>query len=54
MVVYLRLLSESFGFAMNALRNNKLRSKVNMIISVVTREITNKIIGTYPILIFDR
>jgi putative ABC transport system permease protein len=26
MIVYLRLLKESFGFAMNALRNNKLRT----------------------------
>lgn len=31
MVVYLRLLSESFGFAMNALRNNKLRTLLSLL-----------------------
>lgn len=31
MVVYLRLLSESFGFAMNALRNNKLRTFLSLL-----------------------
>ena len=31
MVVYLRLLKESFGFAMNALRNNKLRTLLSLL-----------------------
>ncbi len=31
MVVYLRLLTESFGFAMNALRNNKLRTLLSLL-----------------------
>ena len=31
MLVYLRLLSESFGFAMNALRNNKLRTLLSLL-----------------------
>ncbi len=31
MIVYLRLLSESFGFAMNALRNNKLRTVLSLL-----------------------
>lgn len=31
MVVYLRLLRESFGFAMNALRNNKLRTLLSLL-----------------------
>jgi putative ABC transport system permease protein len=31
MVVYLRLLSESFSFAMNALRNNKLRTILSLL-----------------------
>ncbi len=31
MVVYLRLLSESFSFAMNALRNNKLRTLLSLL-----------------------
>src|SRR6188508_3084335 len=31
MVVYLRLLSESFGFAMNALRSNKLRTLLSLL-----------------------
>jgi putative ABC transport system permease protein len=31
MVVYLRLLSESFGFALNALRNNKLRTLLSLL-----------------------
>ena len=31
MVVYLRLLTESFGFAMNALRNNKLRTMLSLL-----------------------
>lgn len=31
MLVYLRLLSESFGFAMNALRNNKLRTFLSLL-----------------------
>lgn len=31
MKVYLRLLSESFGFAMNALRNNKLRTFLSLL-----------------------
>jgi putative ABC transport system permease protein len=31
MLVYLRLLKESFGFAMNALRNNKLRTLLSLL-----------------------
>ncbi|MBP4142871.1 ABC transporter permease [Flavobacterium sp. I-SCBP12n] len=31
MLVYLRLLSESFGFAMNALKNNKLRTLLSLL-----------------------
>jgi len=31
MLVYFRLLSESFGFAMNALRNNKLRTLLSLL-----------------------
>lgn len=31
MLVYLRLLKESFGFAMNALRNNKLRTMLSLL-----------------------
>ena len=31
MVVYLRLIKESFGFAMNALRNNKLRTLLSLL-----------------------
>ncbi|NUY82544.1 ABC transporter permease [Flavobacterium sp. MAH-1] len=31
MIVYLRLLSESFSFAMNALRNNKLRTLLSLL-----------------------
>jgi putative ABC transport system permease protein len=31
MIVYLRLLKESFGFAMNALRNNKLRTLLSLL-----------------------
>ena len=31
MVVYLRLLSESFAFALNALRNNKLRTLLSLL-----------------------
>src|SRR3970040_2330754 len=31
MLVYLRLLKESFGFAMNALRNNKLRTFLSLL-----------------------
>ena len=31
MLVYLRLLSESFSFAMNALRNNKLRTLLSLL-----------------------
>src|SRR5688572_11173080 len=31
MVVYLRLLRESFGFAINALRNNKLRTILSLL-----------------------
>ncbi len=31
MLVYLRLLNESFGFAMNALRNNKLRTFLSLL-----------------------
>ncbi|MET0760277.1 MAG: ABC transporter permease, partial [Flavobacterium sp.] len=31
MVVYLRLLKESFSFAMNALRNNKLRTLLSLL-----------------------
>ena len=31
MLVYLRLLSESFNFAMNALRNNKLRTLLSLL-----------------------
>jgi putative ABC transport system permease protein len=31
MIVYIRLLKESFGFAMNALRNNKLRTLLSLL-----------------------
>lgn len=31
MIVYLRLIKESFGFAMNALRNNKLRTLLSLL-----------------------
>ena len=31
MIVYIRLLKESFGFAMNALRNNKLRTFLSLL-----------------------
>ena len=31
MIVYLRLLKESFSFAMNALRNNKLRTLLSLL-----------------------
>ena len=31
MVVYFRLLKESFGFAMNALRTNKLRTLLSLL-----------------------
>ena len=31
MVIYLRLLKESFSFAMNALRNNKLRTLLSLL-----------------------
>ena len=31
MLVYLRLLKESFGFAMNALRKNKLRTLLSLL-----------------------
>ena len=31
MLLYLRLLKESFGFAMNALRNNKLRTLLSLL-----------------------
>ena len=31
MLVYLRLLKESFGFALNALRNNKLRTLLSLL-----------------------
>ena len=31
MLVYFRLLSESFNFAMNALRNNKLRTLLSLL-----------------------
>ncbi|MFN7419931.1 MAG: ABC transporter permease, partial [Flavobacterium sp.] len=31
MLLYLRLLNESFGFAMNALRNNKLRTFLSLL-----------------------
>ncbi|HEX8270789.1 MAG TPA: ABC transporter permease, partial [Flavobacterium sp.] len=31
MILYIRLLKESFGFAMNALRNNKLRTLLSLL-----------------------
>ena len=31
MIIYLRLIQESFGFAMNALRNNKLRTLLSLL-----------------------
>ena len=31
MIVYIRLLNESFGFAINALRNNKLRTLLSLL-----------------------
>ena len=31
MLIYLRLLKESFAFAMNALRNNKLRTMLSLL-----------------------
>ena len=31
MIVYLRLLKESFGFALNALRSNKLRTLLSLL-----------------------
>src|SRR5690606_27757519 len=31
MLIYLRLLRESFGFAMNALRNNKMRTLLSLL-----------------------
>ncbi|MEM7187750.1 MAG: ABC transporter permease, partial [Bacteroidota bacterium] len=31
MIIYLRVLKESFGFAINALRNNKLRTFLSLL-----------------------
>ena len=31
MILYIRLLKESFGFAINALRNNKLRTLLSLL-----------------------